>query len=1065
MLDLIAGEIRCKTHADCVARFGDRVVLTAIEDGFSRTCGKNSAKHTYITEGCFSFEDYIVLEYTASALRRQEVAAEPIISAQMTDGCVPLALCRDIFIEPSRHRLIVPAPYGECRGLRIEFHPERCNRADFTIFALYTCRADELPKVCSALVTDRTEPFCPIELGELYNGTYRLAERSIDGGAFFTDEQVTLAGVPFAVRTDGNNLIAPPGAPRENDEIITNFGARAKRGLCRPISRDSIIEIPVNMRAGELFFLLAMTGSRCRRWGFASDGPIIGTYCGDVMMPLIADDVESFCVEIVYADGRRDIDVPYNLATGRHGAAGDFSLCAVPTDFCEIRSVIFHNRIPDTDICVAALTVNPTGVRLLPQMLIPEPTERASIRPDGAKRIGVAGQILEIRNGALSMDIDISSGMRLVGLENAFTPQMKSGGGHMLKIETADGKMVCDFESDGLRLEENCAVLRCRHGELLLEIRADISEENTVLWELSAKNTGKCELSAAILFPCTEGLAYASRADSRYFFPKYQNLDSDEDVFIYEESAPSFPMQFFDLYSGSQNGGLAVLTRERGLVVRKYALKKDARGMDFYIEYPKMYGKIAPGGVFCASPTAICAHAGDWRTAFALYKNWLGSWYEPFRCQDKKWYRESFWLLAEITDFYETTEFTKLPVWFDREKKEFNFLKILEEQKSITGIYPDILHLWSWAYRVKDGEYSQQWGNFGSTDYDEYGGAENFSRALHEVTEKTGAAVSLYLHPTLLSARYPQAEKYFPRHRVTDENGGFISVEGDSYRMCHANDEWRAYAIEMYRRIYRELKIPLLYVDEFSLRVENRCYNPDHGHDVPSNLLKTDREFISALRSAMPEEVVLYGEYAAADVNARYIDCNITYYILDSIVDMIETAYRAGNGDDRLGRVMTDVYRFAFPKIVQLVLPMALRNLSWQPLKFIFFNGEAIYDSFWDTDESRALDFTVKAYKIKKKYADCFSSDCPETMVDTLSPAICANRFPGGGRTIYTLYNRAYTTFRGGALRLLHEPGTVYFDVWNDAQIDAEIDGSYAVLPYELHAQHIGCIEVRRENL
>ena len=118
MLDLIAGEIRRKTPADRVARFSDRVVLTAIEDGFCRTCGKNSAKHTYITEGCFSFEDYIVLEYTASALRRQEVAAEPIISAQMTDGCVPLALCCDIFIEPSRHRLILPAPSGECRGLR-----------------------------------------------------------------------------------------------------------------------------------------------------------------------------------------------------------------------------------------------------------------------------------------------------------------------------------------------------------------------------------------------------------------------------------------------------------------------------------------------------------------------------------------------------------------------------------------------------------------------------------------------------------------------------------------------------------------------------------------------------------------------------------------------------------------------------------------------------------------------------------------------------------------------------------------------------------------------------------
>ena len=102
MLDLIAGEIRGKTPADCIARFGDRVVLTAIEDGFSRTCGKNSAKHTYITEGCFSFEDYIVLEYTASALRRQE-ESRPV---QETRDFRPKAIVRPRATAPDRKPFI-----------------------------------------------------------------------------------------------------------------------------------------------------------------------------------------------------------------------------------------------------------------------------------------------------------------------------------------------------------------------------------------------------------------------------------------------------------------------------------------------------------------------------------------------------------------------------------------------------------------------------------------------------------------------------------------------------------------------------------------------------------------------------------------------------------------------------------------------------------------------------------------------------------------------------------------------------------------------------------------------
>jgi hypothetical protein len=278
--------------------------------------------------------------------------------------------------------------------------------------------------------------------------------------------------------------------------------------------------------------------------------------------------------------------------------------------------------------------------------------------------------------------------------------------------------------------------------------------------------------------------------------------------------------------------------------------------------------------------------------------------------------------------------------------------------------------------------------------------------------------------------------------------------------MCHANDEWRDYILKMYPRVYEETKVPILYVDEFSLRVENRCYGKDHGHEIPSNLLKTDRDFISRLKDVMPEDVVLYGEYAAVDVNARYIDCNISYSIIDTVVQMIETAWSAGDGDDTYSRVLTDMYRFAFPKIVQLVLPMAMRNLSWHPQKFTFFNGEAIYDSLWDLEESAGHEFICKAFGLKKKYADCFASDYPETMIDTLSPAICMNKFPGKGRTVYTVYNRAYTTYRGKILRVKHVEGATYYDAWNDQPLKVEIRDGYAEIYLDIHAQSMGCIVI-----
>ena len=268
----------------------------------------------------------------------------------------------------------------------------------------------------------------------------------------------------------------------------------------------------------------------------------------------------------------------------------------------------------------------------------------------------------------------------------------------------------------------------------------------------------------------------------------------------------------------------------------------------------------------------------------------------------------------------------------------------------------------------------------------------------------------------------------------------------------------------MYERVYRETGIKILYVDEFSLRVDNRCYSDRHGHPVPSNLLETDRKFISALRERLPEEVVLYGEYAAVDVNARYIDCNITYHILDSIRDMIENSWMEGDGDDAYGRVFTDLYRFAFPGIVQLVLPMAMRNLSWQPLKSTFFNAEAIYDSFWDAEESRGREFMAKAFQIKKRYADCFISDTPDTMLDSPLGGVFINRFPGKNRTVYTIYNSAYETRRGAMLDLPYEPGVSYYDVWNECPCETERrDGRVLVMGFA-GAQDVGCIVAERTN-
>ena len=693
-------------------------------------------------------------------------------------------------------------------------------------------------------------------------------------------------------------------------------------------------------------------------------------------------------------------------------------------------------------------------------MLIPEKDEKIVREITREKGFYLDGKVLTIKNGALEMVIDLSKGLYLLDMKNAYTPDMKVQKGAILKTRAQMGEINEEFQFLNIQYHLDYAKITYKYEGAIFDITADISGKDSVRWLLKIVNMADTEFKKGIMFPCLPTIDFGTFSDNWYYLPKYQNLNSNETIFMYEESAPSFPLQFMDIYSPKMQGGLCISTEERELITRKYALNKDEKGLELYIEYPYMYGDIESRGIFNASPCLITAHEGDWRESFKIYKTWLDSWYSPYKCQDKQWYRECFWLLAEITDFFETEDMCAWPCWYNHETKEFNFRKILEEQKGITGVYPDILHMWSWCCTWRDGRYGQRWGNYDKEDYDFYGGLEPFKNALHDIRDNMGVQISLYMHPTLLSNTYDKFNIFKDTSMVKNEWGGPISIMGDSFRMCHAEEKFREASLSMYPRLYKEVGIPLIYVDEFSLRIGNRCYADNHGHHVPSNLLKTDREYISRLKDIMPEEVVLYGEYAAADVNARYIDCNISYYILDSIVDMIETTKRAGDGDDRLSRVFMHAYRFAFPKIVQLILPMAMRNISWHPQKFLFFNAEAIYDSFWDCEESRGQDFTVHAYKLKKKYQDCFTSDYPEMLVETESPAICMNKFPSKDRIVYTVYNRAYSTFRGKALRVPYTEGATYYDAWNEKELEYKVVDGFAEIYLEIGAQEMGCIVI-----
>ena len=338
------------------------------------------------------------------------------------------------------------------------------------------------------------------------------------------------------------------------------------------------------------------------------------------------------------------------------------------------------------------------------------------------------------------------------------------------------------------------------------------------------------------------------------------------------------------------------------------------------------------------------------------------------------------------------------------------------------GHKPDILHLWAWAYHPKQ---IQRWGEYGGADYDLFGGQPAFKEAIADVQNNLGVAMSLYINATLCRKDIPIGERLADKALQLPDGKPFIRYP-DTYCMCHATPEWIEQQIQTYQRLVRETGAKMLYVDQQATvqNIVNKtscvCFHPGHGHPVPNHVNETDNRFIRALREAVPGEVALYGEFPYTDTTTQFYDSAIHYYfhrgggLWSSPIFDAETT-------DGTDEVALNLYRFMFPKLMHLDLPLGIAYDTWHPLKFTFFNGEAIYDSIWQLDESRGHAFMIRAYELKKRFKDCFASDTPEMLVPTERAAVHANRFPGKGRTLWTLYNARPTTVRGTILAVPHQ--------------------------------------------
>ena len=1025
------------------------------------------------TEGELSPNQFIVLEYRAWWLAVQRPYTDVLVLAS-ADGAgksitTSLVTTPDLICDGQWHRLLLKRPYpAKPTALRVAL--ESANSQAW----LEVRRLEWLPSLEKAgpAITEDTESVAQPDLVPLqlqFNDRFdwlmkrSLTQRPIDtavhdGGTWLAKEDVSVAGLPFRVvsKPEAYNLIVPPPEPKENQEMIEHFGIKAPRGAVAKVSRDSLIAVSVNREVSEVFLLLAAE-LPSRELDY-----LIGHSATTL------DNVEEFAVELVYENGVRDWAFPYSVLDGHHLIRRTLGVYAVPASGAKLKEVVLHNRKLGARVHLAAVTVNTGNQRRFPALADEPQTQVAKAKPldEAIKPFATReGDLLKLGNAHYELTLDAARVLTPVAVQHrrlspgtarvSASPllEMKVAGhaipAQQWKLDSVK-KMPLGFVVTYTSVEASLP-LRCA-----VTVQVDESPESS--FQLAVQHTGGQVVNAEIRFPVLHGLQLGAADDLQCFFPQYRNALGSDRATYYAYAGVSFPMQFFDVFDERSGGGVWLRTEDRANTERNYFLSKQADGAHLHVEYPGLITRFDTGEPTDFPVTRLGFHAGDWRASVRRYGDWLSTWYQPFKSQDKPWLRESFWLLAEITDDVPPSLF-KLPAWYDSEKKRPLFRDILAEWERKAGYKPDILHLWAWTYDPKT---IIRWGEYGGRDYDTVGGQPAFKQAIADVQDNLGTPVSLYVNATLCGKDTPAGQRIADSAMQLPNGKPFIPYR-DTYRMCLGSSAWTDDLIATYQRLVRETGARLLYVDELGMRQDivsktrGMCFHPGHGHPVPSRVNETEGRFLRTLREAVPGGLALYGEYPCSDANTANLDGVIHYYFHRGAGPTFSPVFDAEttrSTDD----IALNLYRFAFPKMWHLDLPLGVAYDSWHPLKFTFFNGEAIYDSLWNLDESRGHAFFTRAYELKKRFKDCFTSDTPEMLVPTERAAIHANRFPGQARTLWTLYNARPTTMRGTVLSVAHLEGATYRDEWNNTELKPELRDGRAILSLELGPQSIGCI-------
>ncbi|NSW57090.1 MAG: hypothetical protein HPY44_13845 [Armatimonadetes bacterium] len=835
--------------------------------------------------------------------------------------------------------------------------------------------------------------------------------RAMGLSSWFPQGEICVRGVPFRLTT---------GEPR---------------ALMTPDNIDEMAKLEVGQSGSELYLLLAGQLP-------ATDG----SRMGDPVPMRQTSAPERFVFRVEYADGLVDEMFPICLVSGRYELRnGPEVYCLTGLRDEKIARVSLRNRMESGKLWLAAATVNggPAATQEPEVQVIPPPVSvQADVPGDGRITPNEGGFL--IANDLLAVDVQTRGGVRLRGLSS---PLMQGPGitvepGPLFSIGRDETTLTSEQVSVGEALVEahgERTVLRIpvdgTEGGVALrgELRISVGDGPDIGMELDLEQASEEVFTPKVSFPLVNGLRIGSAKDTWYLWGRKGGIISNRPTHQRQTYGGEYPLQVADAFSPAAGAGLALLTYDLDNDYRYWDLVKDQNGIAWRLDFWER--EYQPQERIETCPVALRAHSGDWRAALGIYRDWVKTWYKP-QVPRKQWFQEVFY-------YQQTFAWGSLR---NNQTGEWKMKETIEKYRDYFGRL-DYLHIFDFgASRVygRVGDYSH---------YDELGGREAIREAIRQAQD-AGVRVGLYIEGYLCDIRGEWGRENVPKYNMRRKDGSPFLWEPDSteHMMCADAKGWRDHLASTYERVAGELQPDGMYIDQYGfLNPWKTCWSREHGHPVPWGPIRGEAATLKAIRSSVPEEIATLTEETPNDVNSQFQDGALGYSVTWSDPDLMPHR--------------VDLFRFMFPdfKVFQLVSYNAFTEGGWDLLKWPFFNGEGLWThggttGFYCED---AHQFLRGAFAIQHEHRAAFCADDVEPLVPTLVPTVYANRFTGGGETVWTLFNAGYRTFRGEALSVPHLEGARYSDAMTGELLDVRLADGKAYIPVQLGPHGVGCVVMR----